>query len=328
MPRLTPDYVAPSWLVGPHMQTIIPATMGDLPQVQYRRERWTTPDDDFLDVDWVCPEVQDEAAPVLIHFHGLEGSSHSHYALALMRATADRGWRGCVAHFRSCSGELNRKMRSYHAGDTAEVMFVIKTVKTRYPKAPIYLVGVSLGGNQVARFLGEQGEAACQLVTAACSVSSPVDLVAGSNLIRHGFNRLYAYRFLRTLIPKVEQKCRQFPQLARMIDVQKIRHCKSFYEFDSLYTAPVHGFKNAMQYWTQCSAKPVLKDVRVPLLLLNAKNDPFLPRWALPQENDVSEMVWLDQPEDGGHVGFARGHVPMDLTYLPERIFRFFDFRR
>lgn len=327
MPIVVPDFVAPSWMLGSHMQTILPATMGKLPKVDYRRERWTTPDDDFIDVDWVKPEPEDERAPILIHFHGLEGSSRSHYALALMRATADRGWRGCVANFRSCSGEMNRKMRSYHAGDTAEVMFIVKTVKSRFPKAPIYLVGVSLGGNQVARFMGEQGERAADYVKAAVSVSSPVDLVAGSNLIRHGFNRVYANRFLKTLIPKVEYKCRQFPELAKTIDLEKIRHCKSFYEFDSLYTAPVHGFKNAMQYWTQCSAKPVLKDVRVPLLVLNAKNDPFMPRWALPGENDISEFVWLDQPEDGGHVGFPRGGLPVDLTYLPERIFRFFDFR-
>lgn len=156
------------------------------------------------------------------------------------------------------------------------------------------------------------------------SVGAPVDLVAGSNLLRFGFNRLYSKMFLDTLIPKVIKKCETIPQMRELVDEEAIKHCKNFYDFDSLYTAPVHGFKSAMDYWTKASAKPWLKYVEVPLLLLNAKNDPFMPQWALPTLNDISENVWLDQPEEGGHVGFPTGSPPGKIDYLPKRIFRFF----
>ena len=171
-------------------------------------------------------------------------------------------------------------------------------------------------------------QTAKKLLTAAVSVGAPVDLVAGSNLLRFGFNRLYSKMFLDTLIPKVIKKCEQMPEMRKIVDEEAIKKCKNFYDFDSLYTAPVHGFKSAMDYWTKASAKPWLKYVEVPLLLLNAKNDPFMPEWALPTLNDVSDFVWLDQPEEGGHVGFPTGNPPGKIDYLPNRIFRFFTLRQ
>lgn len=325
MPVITPDYKAPRWVAGAHLQTIVPAKLSKRPQVDYRRERWETPDDDFIDLDWAEGENLSETTPVVLHFHGLEGSSQSHYALALMDAVVRRGWRGVVSHFRSCSGELNRTMRAYHAGDTAEVAWVVEKVHERFPNAPLYLVGVSLGGNQVALYLGQQGEAARRYVTKAVSVGAPVDLVAGSNLMCHGLNRLYAMNFLQTLIPKALKKLEQFPELAKFYTPKEMKACRHFYDFDSLFTGPVHGYQNAMEYWLKCSSKPHLKNVRVPLLLLNAKNDPFLPAWALPTADEVSDCVWLDQPEEGGHIGFPLGAPPGRLDYLPRRIMRFFD---
>ncbi len=324
MPLVQPDYVAPHWLSGPQLQTIVAAKICKKPKMIYRRERWETPDDDFIDVDWATPEPADPKAPVLVHFHGLEGSSRSHYAVALMHETANRGWRGCVAHFRSCSGEINRKARAYYAGDIDEVQWVLETVRARYPQAPMYAVGVSLGGNQLSLFCGKRADKAASLLTAAASIAAPVDLVAGSNLLRYGFNRVYSSVFLNSLIPKVLQKCKTMPELAAKIDVNAVRKCKNFYDFDSIYTAPAHGFKSAMEYWTTCSAKPWLKYIKVPFLLMNAKNDPFLPEWALPTLDDVSETVWIDQPAEGGHVGFPTGSPPGEVTYLPQRIFRFF----
>ena len=156
MPIVVPDYRAPRWMAGAHMQTIFSAKVCKTPKVQYRRERWDTPDDDFIDVDWATPEPADPKTPVLVHFHGLEGSSHSHYALALMDETIRRGWRGCVAHFRSCSGEINRQIRTYHGGDIDEMEWILRTVKSRYPEAPLYAVGVSLGGNQLCLLCGKR----------------------------------------------------------------------------------------------------------------------------------------------------------------------------
>ena len=328
MPWVKPDYVAPRWLSGAQIQTIFAAKVCKKPSVKYRRERWETWDDDFIDVDWATPEAADPETPIIVNFHGLEGSSKSHYALALMHETVKRGWRGCVPMFRSCSGELNRQIKTYHAGDIDQVQWILETVKARYPKAPLYAVGVSLSGNQLALFCGKRAKTAKNLLVAAACVAAPVDLVAGSNLLRFGFNRLYSKMFLDTLIPKVIKKCEMIPEMRKLVDEEAIKKCKNFYDFDSLYTAPVHGFKSAMDYWTRASAKPWLKFVEVPLLLMNAKNDPFLPPWALPTIKDVSDNVWLDQPEEGGHVGFPTGNPPGKIDYLPNRIFRFFLERR
>ena len=322
MPVLQSDYQAPRWLPGAHLQTVIPARFFPRPRIDYRREMADMPDGDFMLYDWAQPEPESEMAPVLVHFHGLEGSSRSHYAEALMHYAATHcGWRGVVAHFRSCGGEVNRLPRAYFAGDSDDCEWALKRVHALYPKAPIYAVGVSLGANQLAKYLGDRGTDA-NFLTACVSVGAPVDLVAGSEIMSRGANRLYSDMFLATLKEKLLEKARRYPDLLNASDVE---HCHTLYDFDTVYTAPMHGFKSAMDYWTKCSAKPVLKDVRVPLLLLNAVNDPFLPPWALPTESDVSADVYLEQPKEGGHIGFPRGNPPGDLSYLPERIFRFFD---
>lgn len=158
MPVVPSDYRAPSWCPGSHLQTCLPAKLSKRPEVEYRVEHVELPDGDFMIWHWAKPEPLDPKAPVLVHFHGLEGSSHSHYALALMHETAKRGWRGVVAHFRTCGGELNRLPRAYFAGDTADNSWVLKTVHARFPEAPLYAVGVSLGANQLAKTMGDMGE--------------------------------------------------------------------------------------------------------------------------------------------------------------------------
>ena len=320
MPLIKSDYVAPKWLPGAHLQTVVPARLFPRPEVSYRRELIDMPDGDFMIFDWVRPEPESLTAPVLVHFHGLEGDSHSHYAEALMSTCAERGWRGVVAHFRGCGGIPNRLPRAYFAGDSADCDWVMRTVHKRYVNAPIYAVGVSLGGNYISKYLGDMGGRA-SFITAAVSVGAPVDLVAGSEIMSRGANKLYSEMFLSTLKDKLIDKAKRFPDL---IDLQAVMKCRTLYDFDSIYTAPIHHFKSAMDYWTKASAKPWLKYVEVPLLLLNAKNDPFMPEWALPTLADVSDSVWLDQPEEGGHVGFPTGNPPGKIDYLPNRIFRFF----
>ena len=320
MPVIASDYVAPRWLPGAHLQTVVPARLSPRPPVSYRREMIDTPDGDFMLFDWAEPEPEALTAPVLVHFHGLEGDSHSHYAEALMYACAQRGWRGVVAHFRGCGGLPNRLPRAYFAGDSDDCEWMLTTVHQRYLNAPIYAAGVSLGGNFLAKYLGDRGEKA-RFLTAAAAVGAPLDLVAGSEIVSRGANKLYAEMFLSTLKEKLMEKARRYPDL---IDIEKVRRCHTLYDFDAIYTAPMHGFQSAMDYWMKCSAKPVLKNVRVPLLLLNARNDPFQPVWALPTEKDVSSCVYLEQPEEGGHIGFPRGNPPGDLGWLPERILRFF----
>ena len=316
----TTRYVAPGWLPGGHLQTIVPARLVPLPRVSYRRERWDSPDGDFIDADFALPEPDAPSAPLLVLFHGLEGDSQSHYSRSLMRDAADRGWRGVVAHFRGCSGESNRLVRAYHSGDSDEGDWILRRVHARWPLAPLYAVGISLGGNMLAKWLGERGEDA-GFVTAAASIGSPLDLAAGGAALARGLNRVYTKMFLATLKPKALAKVQQFPGVA---DVDRLRASRNLYEFDNEYTAPVHGFRNTEDYWNRASGKPWLGGVRVPHLVLNALNDPFVPASSLPRVPEVSRYVRLEQPQQGGHIGFARGSPPGRLDYLPKRLQEFF----
>ncbi|HWL74584.1 MAG TPA: alpha/beta fold hydrolase, partial [Burkholderiaceae bacterium] len=190
MPLVTSAYAAPAWLPGGHLQTIVPSMLMRRPIVQYRRERWDTHDSDFIDVDFASPEPRSADAPVLVLFHGLEGSSHSHYARSTMRRFADDGWRALVVHFRGCSGEANRLPRAYHSGDSDEGDWILRALHRRWPTAPLYAVGVSLGGNMLAKWAGEREQDA-EFVTAAASVGSPLDLAAGGAALGRGLNKLY-----------------------------------------------------------------------------------------------------------------------------------------
>jgi len=321
VPLIPSTYRAPLWLPGGHAQTIAAAKTVPKPRVDYRRERWATPDDDFIDVDFALPEPAVDAAPVLVLFHGLEGSSQSHYALAVMRAAADRGWRGLVAHFRGCSGEPNLLPRAYHSGDSDEGDWILRRVHARYPRARLYAAGMSLGGNMLAKWLGER-ESEASFVTAAASVGSPLDLAAGGEAISRGFSLVYTRMFMNTLRGKALAKLGRFPDAA---DAQAIRASRNLYEFDNAFTAPVHGFRDTDDYWLRASGKPWLGGVRVPHLVLNALNDPFVPASSLPGEKEVSSQVFLEQPPEGGHVGFAQGPLPGRLDFLPQRLIRFFE---
>ena len=320
MPLIDSAYRAPRWLPGGHLQTIVPAKLVPVPRVVYRRERWNTPDDDFIDVDFAAPEPAAAEASIVVLFHGLEGCSQSHYARAVMRHFADRGWRALVAHFRGCSGEPNRLPRAYHSGDADEGDWILRRVHERWPQAPLFAVGVSLGGNMLAKWAGEHG-ADAGFVRAAASIGSPLDLAAGGHAIGRGFNLVYTRMFLATLRRKAIAKTLRFAGLA---DARAIAQARNLFEFDNLYTAPVHGFRDTLDYWTRASAKPVLGGIRIPYLLLNARNDPFVPAESLPTPAQVSPAVELDQPEHGGHIGFAQGPWPGNLDYLPRRLDEFF----
>jgi predicted alpha/beta-fold hydrolase len=317
---MDPGYRAPPWLRGGHAQTIVAARLARRPHVDYRRERWDTPDGDFIEVDFALPEPPAVDAPILVLFHGLEGSSGSHYALTTMRLFADRGWRALVAHFRGCGGAPNTLPRAYHSGDSDEGEWILRRVAARWPLARLHAVGVSLGGNMLAKWLGERQQEA-GFVTAAASICSPLDLAAGGAALSRGFNLLYTQMFLTTLKPKVLQKIERF---GRFADPQRVRQARDLYDYDNAYTAPVHGFRNTDDYWARASGKPWLAAVTVPHLVLNAQNDPFVPAASLPRTQDVSGRVQLEQPLDGGHLGFAQGAPPGHLHWLPQRLYDWF----
>ena len=349
------NYCAPWWLPGGHLQTIWSAVRADrfvgLRPV-FRRERWDAPDGDFIDVDFVedmaptlvtaCTSLSPEggaapavgqsqsrgsdlqpmkppgppngAQPLLVVFHGLEGSSASHYAQALADTARARGWACAVPHFRGCSGEMNRAPRAYHSGDFEEIDWILRRLQAQHA-GPLVVVGVSLGGNALMRWAGELGSAAGTVVRALASVCSPLDLAAGGWAIGRGFNRqVYNRLFLRTMVPKALQKLDQHPGL---FDRQALLAAKDLYAFDNAFTAPLHGFKNTEDYWTRASAKPHMRNIRVPALALNAGNDPFIPRWSLPGASDVSASVTLWQPAHGGHVGFPCAPFPAHVRAMP-----------
>ena len=338
-----PPLVPARWLPHAHLQTIYASLAARAPRVTYRRERWDTPDGDFVDVDFVDGPGE---APSVHLFHGLEGSSSSHYARTLMHRVKERGWRGSVLNFRGCSGEPNRLPRAYHSGDSEEIDWVVRrlalrqaqgerrieaqgeqkigTVRAEPVEAPFFLVGVSLGGNALLKWLGERGEEACRLVDRAASVSAPMDLMAGGDALGRGLALMYERHFLSTLKRQSTRKLERYPGL---FDARELARVRTLRDFDNVYTAPVHGFKDTDDYWTRSSSKPLLPSIRVPTLVINARDDPFLPESALPTEREVSDAVTLEFPARGGHVGFVSGSFPGHIEWLPRRLLHYFEHR-
>ena len=317
-------YVAPRWLPGGQLQTIWPALYSRRvfgPAPQYRRERWDTPDGDFVDVDFLVdgarPDAPPAARPLLVVFHGLEGSSRSHYSEAFADFAREQGWACALPHFRGCSGEINRAPRAYHSGDHAEIGWMLQRLRAAHT-GPLVAAGVSLGGNALLRWAAEVGEDAARSVAAVAAVCSPIDLAAGGHAIGRGFNRqVYTRMFMRTLVPKALQKLAQHPGL---FDRQALLAARDLYAFDNVFTAPVHGFRNTEDYWQRASAKPLLHRIRVPALVVNARNDPFVPAASLPQAHEVGAWVTLWQPAQGGHVGFAAGRPPGNVRSMPDAV--------
>ncbi len=309
-------YQSPWWLPGGHLQTIYASLRPPRPVV-LRRERWDTPDGDFIDVDFAGdPAVR----RLLVLFHGLEGGSDSHYARAISAHAAAAGFLVAMPHWRGCSGESNKKARAYHSGDSDEVDWIVKKL-VDYGKES-FAIGVSLGGNALLKWLGERGAAAAALVRRAAAVSAPIDVAAAGRALDRGINRLlYTRVFLSTLRPKSLKKLEAFPGL---FDAARVRAARSFREFDDLVTAPLHGFRGVDHYWTSASSGPYLEGIRVPTLLLNARNDPFLPEQdLLAATRKTSQSTMLEFPRSGGHVGFLGGPFPGRHDWLPQRLLHF-----
>ncbi len=310
------SYRAPRWLPGGHLQTIWSARLAR-PAVRppVRRERWSTPDGDFIDVDFAGSASPE--APMLVLFHGLEGDIDSHSSLAFADEAVRRGWAFALPHFRGCSGELNLAPRAYHSGDHEEIGWILGRLRAGRA-APLRVAGISLGGNALMRWAQEAGESAAATVSAVAAVCSPLDLAAAGRAIGQGFNRLaYTRMFLATMKPKALAKWAQHPGL---FDRDRVRAARTLHAFDDAFTAPLHGFTSVEDYWARASAKPHLKRLRIPALLLNARNDPFVPAASLPGPADVAPGVELWQPAQGGHVGFAHDAFPGRLQALPRAV--------
>ena len=301
-------YRAPAWLPGGHAQTIWAALRAERyvgAPPTWRRERWDTPDGDFIDVER-AEHASAPTAPLLVLFHGLEGSSASAYAEAFADFARSAGIAMAVPHFRGCSGELNRAPRAYHSGDVDEIDWVLKRFARESPGRALLAVGISMGGNALLRWAGEREADAARTVSAVAAVCSPLNLSASGHAIGRGFNRqVYTRMFLASMVPKALKKLAQFPGL---FDRQALLSARDLYAFDNVFTAPLHGYRDTDDYWARASAQPVLRGVCVPALALNALNDPFVPAESLPQRHGVARAVTLWHTRQGGHVGFPCGH--------------------
>jgi predicted alpha/beta-fold hydrolase len=303
------EFKTPWWLPDGHSQTIWSAKVA-LPTtetVSWARSTWSTPDGDVIQVD---SRFFDQTAPIVVLFHGLEGGSESHYAQAFAQVCHEQGWNIVLPHFRGCGGPMNLAPRAYHSGDFQEIDWMLKRVRALHPGRTLMGVGISLGGNALMKWVAETGKEAKDTIAAAVAVSSPLDLVAAGKAIDQGVNKwLYARMFLSTMREKAQRKWDQYPGL---FDLKKAMSATTLEAFDDAFTAPLHGFKGVNDYWKKASAKPVIKQVRIPTLLMNAVNDPFVPARSLPMQEEVGSMTTVWRPHNGGHVGFVEPIGPQD----------------
>lgn len=294
------------WLPGPNLQTLGARMLRPKRGPCSRRVRWTTPDGDFLDLDFV-DDGNLRADVLVILLHGLEGSSRSGYILELERRFVDRGLGTVALNFRSCSGELNRGRRLYHSGETSDLGWVVDRLHEEAPERRLAAVGVSLGGNVLLKYLGENGAAAPLAAAAAWSV--PFDLGAGARFMEQGFSQRYVGRLLRSLKSKVRARA---GSLGNLVDLDRTLRATTFREFDDAATAPLHGFASADDYYRQSSSAAFIPSITAPTLILHSRDDPFLPADAIPETAiRTNPAVTPVITEHGGHVGFVSGRAPL-----------------
>lgn len=285
------------WLRNRHLQTLFASRVRARPKVAITWEEIATDDGDFFEVAWTA----DQGGPVAQIVHGLEGSVHSSYASGIAAALSARGFTVAVQHFRGCGNAINRLDRTYHAGDTGDINHFSNVINTRWPAREHVVVGYSLGGNQVLKWLGEQGDNAP--VACAVAVSVPFDLFASAAALESGFSRLYQRHLVRELHDKVSRKFARHAHPPVALDA--VSPASSFTEFDDRITAPLHGFASAQDYYSRCSSRAFLKHIGVPTLLLQAEDDPFLEPRGLPRADELSPHITFELSDAGGHVGFV-----------------------
>ncbi|MCC6488283.1 MAG: alpha/beta fold hydrolase [Candidatus Hydrogenedentes bacterium] len=307
------------WLPNGHAQTVFATLVRRAPAIVARRERWETPDGDFIDLHF---RDGDPKQPTVLILHGLEGSAQSKYVLGLHRLFAQLGWTSVALEFRGCGSEMNRAPRLYHSGETTDLAHVARRLAE--DRRILCAVGISLGGNVLAKWLGEMGGAATTLIRAAAVVSAPFDLTISGPHIDQAVGGAYARHFLKKLIAKATEKERQYPGV---IDIERAKRCRTLYEFDDCATAMLHGFSGADEYWRTQGCGQFLSGIRVPTMLLSSADDPFNPAGTLPREQASASPYLIPQfTERGGHVSFVYGATPLTCGYwAEEQVVRYFE---
>lgn len=307
----------PSNLGNGHLETIIPYLFRPIKKQVYKRERIDTPDHDFLDLDW----VKNGHKRLVIVSHGLESSSRAKYVQGIADLLKQNKFDVLAWNYRGCSGELNRTIKYYHSGASYDLATVVEHVLETTAYESICLVGFSLGGNLTLKYVGEESGQISHKIKAVCAFSTPCYLKTASHELATGFNKIYTQNFVSTLRQKVYDKEDMLSEHG--FDTSVVNKLKDLPSFDNFFTAPLHGFKDADDYYEQCSSKYFLNDIQVPTLIVNAANDPFLSKECYPyEEADNNPFIDLEVPEHGGHVGFyqrSKGNV----MWSEERILRF-----
>ncbi len=306
-----------------HVQTLLPTMFRINHTVLYEHQELALPDGDFLDLAWNRNPVKAQNKPIVVIFHGLEGSIGSPYAKGLMQSVDRKGWNVVVMHFRNCSGRLNRAAHTYHSGETADAIYFLNWLQQNYPRAPILAVGYSLGGNMLLKLLGEQE--ANTSIKAAVAVSVPMLLQQCADQMRRGFSRFYQYMLLRKMKQKLLAKYQQYNyQQLIGLKYEDISRIKDFWAFDNVFTAPINGFRDAQEYYDKASSRQYLGRIRTPTLIIQSLDDPFMTPAVIPQQHELSSSVRLELSEKGGHVGFVSGYLWQPEFWLEKRIMAYF----
>lgn len=320
--RISPASFAPSLLLrNAHVQTILPKFLVSAPQISFVNERMTTPDNDFIDLAWAMPADLTHLKGLVVLFHGLEGSSKSHYISHLVDALAQMGLGSVVMHFRGCSGEPNLQPIAYHSGATFDAEFIVPVIKARYAHVPLFAAGFSLGGNMLMKLLAKRDDLP---ITAAICVSAPLDLAASSNSIQHGFSQIYQYHLMKSMKRNLLNKMKVVDMSQSLkVSAQDISAMKTFVEFDDHITAILHGFTDAKDYYQQCSALLDLPLIKKPTLILHAQDDPFMDDKVIPSAALINQHVAYELSPHGGHVGFLSSLTGPNKCWLAQRVPQF-----
>lgn len=309
MPVIRSTYKPAWWLRGPHAQTIWSSILRLKPGLNIEWQRVELPDGDFIDLAWSGPR----RGKVVLILHGLEGSVNSAYAIGAMNALKQRGYRTCVMHFRGCSAQPNRLPKWYHSGQSEDPQYILAYLREQLDIEVYAAIGFSLGGNVLLKWLGEQG--AAMPIQRAAVMSVPFQLAHAAQRMGKGFSRLYQWYLVNSMQKKYKAK---FADIPSPLDVD-VDTLNTFWQFDEKVTAPLHGFKDANDYYTYASSLQYIPQIHVPTLILHARDDPFMYEHTPPAPDELPENVWLELTERGGHVGFISGAMPGLANYWGER---------
>ena len=311
------------WMKNKHIQTLYQTFFRKIAPINFEVEEFILEDNDFLEAYWHKTNISDANTPIVIIFHGLAGSYESPYIKGIMSTLAINGYNTVLMHFRGCSGKPNKLPRSYHSGETGDALYFINSLKKRFPQAKLFGVGYSLGGNMLLKLLGEVQNKS--LLSAAIAVSPPMQLDICANAINQGFSKIYERHLVRDLNKALIKKY-DINDIKSLIGINKndVNKLKTFWEFDAAYTAPVHGFSSAQDYYTKCSSRQFLKDICIPTCIIHSNDDPFMSTEMLPNNEELSSYVNLELSDHGGHVGFIEGSFFQPKYWLESRVLNYF----